>query len=69
MNLNKDKIPTLPDEPGIYIFKNKENQTLYVGKAKSLKKRIKSYFSKSKDSIISHPAIAVISSLFSGWAA
>ena len=50
MNLNKDKIPTLPDEPGIYIFKNKENQTLYVGKAKSLKKRIKSYFSKSKDS-------------------
>ena len=50
MDLEKNKISTIPDDPGIYIFKNKENEILYVGKAKNLKKRIKSYFSKSRDS-------------------
>ena len=53
MELEKDTLSGLPDEPGVYIFKNKQNETLYVGKAKNLKKRVKSYFSKSKDSRIS----------------
>ncbi len=38
---NKIKIPT---SPGVYIFKNKKNKTLYIGKAGSLKDRVKSYF-------------------------
>ncbi|MGE0206582.1 MAG: GIY-YIG nuclease family protein [Candidatus Babeliales bacterium] len=39
--LNKALIPT---SPGIYLFKNKDNTIIYIGKAKSLKKRVNSYF-------------------------
>ena len=35
----------LPAEPGVYYFKNKKNEILYIGKAKSLNNRVKSYFS------------------------
>jgi excinuclease ABC subunit C len=37
---------TLPKLPGVYLFKGKDNTIIYVGKAKSIKKRIDSYFSK-----------------------
>jgi excinuclease ABC subunit C len=37
-------ISTLPDSPGVYQFYDKEQKLLYVGKAKSLKKRVMSYF-------------------------
>lgn len=37
---------TLPDGPGVYFFLNKAGEILYVGKATSLKDRVKSYFSK-----------------------
>ncbi|MGL5042801.1 MAG: excinuclease ABC subunit UvrC [Culicoidibacterales bacterium] len=40
----KDKISILPDNPGCYLMKNKLGQIIYVGKAKVLKKRVKSYF-------------------------
>ncbi|MCL2759719.1 MAG: excinuclease ABC subunit UvrC [Treponema sp.] len=38
-----------PSEPGVYIMKDADGQIIYVGKAKSLKNRIKSYFSGEKD--------------------
>lgn len=38
---------TIPLQPGIYKYYNKENELLYVGKAKSLRKRVSSYFSKT----------------------
>jgi excinuclease ABC subunit C len=41
-------LSTLPDRPGIYQFYDKDNQLLYVGKAKSLKKRVTSYFQKDQ---------------------
>jgi excinuclease ABC subunit C len=44
--LNKVKIE-LPDNPGVYIMKNIDGEVIYVGKAKSLKKRVKSYFDAS----------------------
>ncbi|MCA6441485.1 MAG: excinuclease ABC subunit UvrC [Sediminibacterium sp.] len=38
---------TIPTEPGIYKYFDKSNELLYVGKAKNLRKRISSYFSKT----------------------
>src|SRR6185295_7857834 len=36
----KEKIDDLPDFPGVYYFKDKFNKILYIGKAKSIRKRI-----------------------------
>jgi len=38
----------LPKEPGIYKFLDSDKKIIYIGKAKNLRKRVKSYFSKSK---------------------
>ncbi len=43
MNL-KDKIALLPSEPGCYLMQNENEDIIYVGKAKNLKNRVKSYF-------------------------
>lgn len=40
------KSTDMPDNPGCYIFKDKTGKIIYIGKAKSLKKRINSYFQK-----------------------
>ncbi|MEL6536617.1 MAG: excinuclease ABC subunit UvrC [Bacteroidota bacterium] len=42
-----DQVLSFPDSPGVYRFFNQENILIYVGKAKSLKKRVASYFNKS----------------------
>ncbi|HWR15232.1 MAG TPA: excinuclease ABC subunit UvrC [Terriglobales bacterium] len=39
------KIRTLPTSPGVYLYKNAEGQVIYVGKAKSLRARVRNYFS------------------------
>src|SRR5215469_2445503 len=38
-----------PKEPGIYILKDPDNRMIYVGKARLLRNRLQSYFSRSKD--------------------
>ena len=40
----QEDVSSLPNAPGIYYFLNSKNDIIYVGKAKSLKKRVKSYF-------------------------
>ncbi len=45
----KGSINNLPDKPGVYIFYSSLGKPLYIGKAKSLKKRVKSYFQESQN--------------------
>ncbi len=44
------KIKSLPDSPGVYQFLDKHQKIIYIGKAKNLKKRVKTYFSKNNKS-------------------
>ena len=44
------QLKTLPDSPGVYQYLDKENTIIYVGKAKNIKKRVNSYFTKNHDS-------------------
>src|SRR5690349_10899822 len=46
MDALKEQVASLPDSPGIYRFYDREDILIYVGKAKSLKKRVSSYFNK-----------------------
>jgi len=39
-----ERIRTLPTKPGVYMYKNAEGEVIYVGKAKSLRARVRSYF-------------------------
>src|SRR5208283_3529773 len=41
------KSQDIPTNPGVYLFKNEQNEILYIGKAKSLRSRVKSYFSNT----------------------
>jgi len=43
----KEVVQRLPDSPGVYKFYNNDGILIYIGKAKSIKKRVSSYFSKS----------------------
>jgi excinuclease ABC subunit C len=45
--LVSQKLETLPREPGVYLFRGHDGRVLYVGKAKSLRARVRSYFAES----------------------
>ena len=44
----RDKADALPSQPGVYLFRDAGNTILYVGKARSLRSRVKSYFLESR---------------------
>jgi len=45
----KQKVKDFPDRPGIYFFKNSQGEVIYIGKARSLRNRVKSYFLPQPD--------------------
>lgn len=45
----KETLSLLPDLPGVYLMYDTEDTIIYIGKAKNLKKRVKSYFGKNHD--------------------
>ncbi|MFH0940878.1 MAG: excinuclease ABC subunit UvrC [Candidatus Omnitrophota bacterium] len=47
----KEKIKNFPDAPGVYLMKDGKGRVIYVGKALSLKKRVRSYFLRSQPSV------------------
>ena len=47
-NIPADEIKKLPPHPGVYYFHDKKGKVIYVGKAKSLSKRVNSHFSNNK---------------------
>lgn len=62
MNKNQllKKIENLPKLPGVYLFKNKNNKIIYIGKAKSLFNRVKSYFFASSTSVKTEALVSKI---------
>ncbi len=45
----KERIRTLPESPGVYVFRNRQEKVIYVGKAVNLRSRVRSYFAKASD--------------------
>lgn len=43
----ENQVKSIPNNPGIYFFKNKNDDIIYIGKAKNLKNRVRSYFNKN----------------------
>src|SRR5690625_3876550 len=55
----KEKVRRLPDRPGVYLMKDRFGRIIYVGKAKSLKKRVSTYFQASRRFTL-HPKIRAL---------
>jgi excinuclease ABC subunit C len=58
----EEKLQNLPDRPGVYLYRNAKAQVIYVGKAASLRSRVRSYFQESRphdpktDALVRHVA-------------
>lgn len=50
-------LATLPDRPGVYLWKDARGDILYVGKAKSLRSRVRSYFGPDHEDVAKHQAL------------
>src|SRR3954471_10851398 len=63
----KEKVRRLPDKPGVYLMKDRLGRIIYVGKAKSLKKRVSSYFQPARSFTNLHPKIRALIGLITDF--
>lgn len=49
LEIVREKVKDFPQTPGVYLMKNAQEKIIYVGKAKNLRSRVRSYFTDSKD--------------------
>jgi excinuclease ABC subunit C len=62
----KEKVRQLPELPGVYLMKDRLGRIIYVGKARSLKKRVSTYFQRSR-SYVSQPKIKALIDLIADF--
>ncbi|MCX5775355.1 MAG: GIY-YIG nuclease family protein, partial [Firmicutes bacterium] len=55
----KREIALLPNQPGVYLMKNKDGKIIYIGKAKNLKKRVSQYFLRPQSGKVAAMVFAV----------
>ena len=60
MDIKKEIVEKIPFDPGIYIMKDEGNNIIYVGKAKSLRKRVRQYFNKTNKTVRIQSMVAKI---------
>lgn len=63
----KEKVRQLPDRPGVYLMKDRLGRIIYVGKARSLKKRVSSYFQRGRALTINQPKIRALIELIADF--
>jgi excinuclease ABC subunit C len=63
----KEKVRQLPDKPGVYLMKDRLGRIIYVGKARSLKKRVSSYFQRGRALTIDQPKIRALIDLIADF--
>src|SRR5882724_2264579 len=63
----KEKVRRLPDKPGVYLMRDRLGRIIYVGKAKSLKKRVSSYFQRGRAVTLSQPKIRALLDLIADF--
>ena len=51
MDIKKEIVEKIPFEPGVYLMKDENGKIIYVGKAKSLRKRVRQYFNKTNKTV------------------
>ncbi len=63
----KEMVRQLPDKPGVYLMKDRLGRIIYVGKARSLKKRVSSYFQRGRARTIAQPKIRALIDLIADF--
>ncbi len=63
----KEKVRRLPDAPGVYLMKDRLGRIIYVGKARSLKRRVASYFQPGRARTVTQPKIRALLDLIADF--